>query len=290
MGLTILPPDINASDWAYRGSGRAIRVGLMQLKATARRLREADRGGARSPWPLSITATLSRSSQPETAQTTLLIKAGCFDSVAGELTRPALIWRLIAIPVRTPVGLPPDSRGLFSHRQARARMGAIRISPQRASAGSLHRKASQGCRLSTHETCLDTSAGTVTPPGVDGHGKDRLHQKGEPMEFVTFEDRTGLYDATLLSRHLSALLPSAGVRPGLSHHRQSRSTFCRGDPDREHAAAIDHHRLECSRRSVSDCAMLQYTKGESGRERTVTGTIRTPRKHSRGKVGGPNGI
>ena len=31
MGLTILPPDINASDWAYRGSGQTVRVGLMQV-------------------------------------------------------------------------------------------------------------------------------------------------------------------------------------------------------------------------------------------------------------------
>jgi DNA polymerase III alpha subunit len=104
MGLTILPPDINASDWAYRGSGRAIRVGLMQLKA----LREdfakhivAERE-ARGPYR-SLQHFLDRLT-PEIAQTTLLIKAGCFDSVAGELTRPALIWRLFADPrVANPV-------------------------------------------------------------------------------------------------------------------------------------------------------------------------------------------
>ena len=33
MGLTILPPDINASDWAYRGSGQTVRVGLMQIRS-----------------------------------------------------------------------------------------------------------------------------------------------------------------------------------------------------------------------------------------------------------------
>jgi DNA polymerase III alpha subunit len=32
MGLTILPPDINASAWAYTGSGTTVRVGLMQIK------------------------------------------------------------------------------------------------------------------------------------------------------------------------------------------------------------------------------------------------------------------
>ena len=34
--------------------------------------------------------------QPETAQARALIRAGCCDSIAGELTRPALLWRLYA--------------------------------------------------------------------------------------------------------------------------------------------------------------------------------------------------
>jgi len=36
MGLTVLPPDINASGWTYTGQGRAIRVGFMQLKGLRR--------------------------------------------------------------------------------------------------------------------------------------------------------------------------------------------------------------------------------------------------------------
>ena len=54
--------------------------------------------------------------KPETAQATLLIKAGCFDSVAGELTRPGLIWRLHAIQSGEPsryVPIPPE----YSSRQ-----------------------------------------------------------------------------------------------------------------------------------------------------------------------------
>jgi hypothetical protein len=29
--LTILPPDVNASDWAYIGNGKTLRIGLMQV-------------------------------------------------------------------------------------------------------------------------------------------------------------------------------------------------------------------------------------------------------------------
>ena len=32
MGLAILPPDVNASDWAYGGEGDRLRIGLMQVK------------------------------------------------------------------------------------------------------------------------------------------------------------------------------------------------------------------------------------------------------------------
>src|SRR5205085_1853585 len=38
MGLRILPPDINDSAWAYRGHGRTIRMGLMQIKALSKAL------------------------------------------------------------------------------------------------------------------------------------------------------------------------------------------------------------------------------------------------------------
>jgi len=34
--------------------------------------------------------------EAESAQTRLLIKAGCFDTIAGEVTRPGLLWRLYA--------------------------------------------------------------------------------------------------------------------------------------------------------------------------------------------------
>jgi DNA-directed DNA polymerase III PolC len=51
MGLTILPPDINESVWAYSGSGTTVRVGLMQIKGLQEDLAKriiAERRKARS--------------------------------------------------------------------------------------------------------------------------------------------------------------------------------------------------------------------------------------------------
>ena len=57
--------------------------------------------------------------KPEIAQATLLIKAGCFDSIAGELTRPALLWRLFASQAAKPPGYLPIPPEYHSSRDSR---------------------------------------------------------------------------------------------------------------------------------------------------------------------------
>ena len=195
MGLTILPPDINASDWAYRGSGRAVQVGLMQLKALRKEFAQRivverkNHGAYRSLQDFLVRVN------PEIAQATLLIKSGCFDSIAGELTRPALIWRLFAAQSGKPAGclpIPPE----YSAQQ---KLG--------------HELELFGFPLSGHplEFFKDVVAGRSHLPARDLAQHVGKHvtllgwmvtekivstKQGEPMEFVTFEDQTGLYDAT----------------------------------------------------------------------------------------------
>ena len=195
MGLTILPPDINASDWAYRGSSRAVRVGLMQIKALRKEFAQRivterhEQGAYRS-----LQDFLDRL-KPEIAQATLLIKAGCFDAIAGELTRPALIWRLFAAQSEKPIGYLP-------------------IPPEYSAQQKLSQELELfGFPLSRHplELFTDVVAGLPHLPARDlaQHvGKEVTllgwmvtekivsTKKGEPMEFVTFEDQTSLYDAT----------------------------------------------------------------------------------------------
>jgi DNA polymerase III alpha subunit len=195
MGLTILPPDINVSDWPYRGSNRAVRVGLMQLKALRKEFAQRivverqDHGAYRSLQDFLVRVN------PEIAQATLLIKAGCFDSIAGELTRPALIWRLFAAQSGKPAGylpIPPD------------------YSPQQKLS---HELELFGFPLSEHplELFKDVVASLSYLPARDLAKHVGKHvtllgwmvtekivstKQGEPMEFVTFEDQTSLYDAT----------------------------------------------------------------------------------------------
>ena len=96
MGLTVLPPDVNASEWQYIGRDRHIRIGLMHLKGIRHDtidqvLAERTRGGSFRSF-----AEFLHRVPLDPAQARLLVKAGCCDSIAGELTRPALLWRLLA--------------------------------------------------------------------------------------------------------------------------------------------------------------------------------------------------
>ena len=211
MGLTILAPDINASDWAYRGSGRAIRVGLMQLKA----LREdfathiVTERQAHGPYR-SLQQFLDRL-KPETAQTTLLIKAGCFDSVAGELTRPALIWRLHASQNRTPAGYLPIPADYSPHRQL-AHEWEIFGFPLSGHPLDRFTKSIAGLPHICAQELPRHIGTTVRLLGWMVTEKIVSTKRGEPMEFVTFEDRTGLYDATFFPdtyRRYCHLLASA---------------------------------------------------------------------------------
>ncbi len=196
MGLTILPPDINASMWAYTGSGGTVRMGLMQIKGfqedLARRIiSEREQHG---PYR-SLSDFLSRV-KLECAQAKFLIKAGCLDSIAGELTRPALLWRVFAAQATKPptyIPIPTE------------------YSPQK---NLQHELALFGFPLNCHplELFKEALAGTphILAKDLDQYvGKEVTligwlltekivsTKKDEPMEFMTLEDQTGMYDATV---------------------------------------------------------------------------------------------
>ncbi|MGE0469545.1 MAG: DNA polymerase III subunit alpha, partial [Nitrospira sp.] len=108
MGLTILPPDINASTWAYTGSGKAVRVGFMQIKGLQEDLVKRIMAEREANGPFrSLSNFLSRV-KLDYAQAKLLIKAG--------LLRPT-------ISLDTPLGhtVPIIDGGVHGEIENRAR-------------------------------------------------------------------------------------------------------------------------------------------------------------------------
>jgi DNA polymerase III alpha subunit len=108
MGLTVLPPDINASDFRCSGMGREIRIGLQFIKGLsadavervlAARSGPADGPGTRAAGggerlfdPFQSIFDLRVRTGIAPSDLRLLIKVGALDSIAQGWTRPMMLW------------------------------------------------------------------------------------------------------------------------------------------------------------------------------------------------------
>jgi error-prone DNA polymerase len=132
---------------------------------------------------------------PDHAQARILIRAGCFDTVAGELTRPALLWRLHAYREGYPLSLPvPEeySPGQQLQHEIETFGFPLRQHPLESYRSELQQLECVAAANMSHYIGKE-----VTMVGWLVSEKLVQTKHGEPMEFVTFEDLTGLYDATL---------------------------------------------------------------------------------------------
>ncbi len=193
MGLAILLPDVNTSDWAYRGKGDRLRMGLMQVKTIPKSVATAIVAERDQAGPFRSFQDFLRRVSLEPMHARALIRAGCCDSISGELTRPALLWRLFAEKEAGPLPVPDEypasqkraheieSFGFLAsgHPLALYRKQIEQLRPLPAS--QMHQFI--GCRI-TMVGWLITEKPVETKHGL-------------PMEFITLEDHTALYDATL---------------------------------------------------------------------------------------------
>jgi DNA polymerase III alpha subunit len=208
MGLTILPPDINASVWAYTGLKKNVRVGFMQIKGLQEDMVKqivAERE-ARGPYQ-SLSDFLTRVN-PDVAQAKLLIKAGCLDSIAGELTRPALLWRLLASQASTPPSYVPIPEA-YSCQKSLAHELALFGFPLRCHPLDVFHEAYKDVRSILAKDLATHIGKEVTLIGWLLTEKIVSTKTGEPMEFMTLEDQTAMYDATVFPqtyRHYCHLL------------------------------------------------------------------------------------
>ncbi|MGE3152005.1 MAG: DNA polymerase III subunit alpha [Nitrospiraceae bacterium] len=196
MGLTIHPININASEWTYAGSGKTVRVGLMQIKSLQEDLAKRIIAERRANGPYRSLRDFLDRVQPDLVQAKLLIKAGCFDSIAGELTRPGLLWRLFASQAAKPPGYLPIPAE-YSVQQKLAHELELFGFPLSCHPLELFEDVLAHLpHLPAKDLALHVGE-EVTVAGWLLTEKIISTKKGEPMEFITFEDQTGLYDATL---------------------------------------------------------------------------------------------
>jgi error-prone DNA polymerase len=203
MGLSVLPPDINASERVYTGRGRGLRIGLMQVQALKqetleRLLAERVRDGAFCSF-----GDFLRRVDPHPSDAARLVRCGAFDSVAGDVTRPALLWELKAWEARRRPGTlfepdlpslphPPqyDERRLLCDEVETLGFLASRHPLALYRSAMRRRRSVPGRDLARHAGREITAIGWLVT------GKIVSTRRGEPMEFLSFEDTTAIYETT----------------------------------------------------------------------------------------------
>jgi error-prone DNA polymerase len=239
MGLTILPPDVNTSAVPYTGYGRNLRVGLMQLKGARRASLEALLEDRARRGPFGSLEEILRRVDLDPADLRVLIKAGCLDSISPGRSRPELLWELLAWEAKEKAVRSQKGKGI-RHSRAGGNPGAgqeeaeakhqknapllfsgtfqvPRAMPYRSELLLRHELETLGLLISRHPLDLYRSGLSrmrtvpaaqlpeyvgkkVKTVGWFVTGKTVRTQREEPMEFVSFEDTTALYETTFFPR------------------------------------------------------------------------------------------
>ncbi len=225
MGLRILPPDVNASEIAYKGRDGWIRVGLMQIKGlgaeTQQRVVEARGGGLYT----GLDDLVKRAGlNPSEAR--LLVLAGACDSIEPGSTRPEMMWRINTLERRKPAApqaelfaaaapaLPAtpqyDERTLLM--QELETLGFLisrhplelyrdRWDPRRVvTAATMDKHVGQRVEMVGWMVTSKPVLTNARAAGWEVIGKEDEDRPQELREFVTFEDLTGLIETVVFPR------------------------------------------------------------------------------------------
>ena len=209
LGLKVLLPNINASEIRHTGLNDWVQIGFMQLKGIKQSgleyiIAERQAQGRFT----SFESFLRRMPELDMGDIRILIKAGCFDGVEGMAARPRLMWQLFQ--TRTgqqrrdkPVSLLdlndrdsyyiPDTGG-YSEKtmlihEADVLGFLVSRHPLSLYAGLLQQLSYvRACDLGQHVGREVPVIGWLIT-GKVVHTKD-----DEPMEFISFEDTTAIYE------------------------------------------------------------------------------------------------
>jgi error-prone DNA polymerase len=190
MGVTVLPPDVNASHWRCTGKDATLRVGFQFIKGLTAEGAEAlvaerDRSG-----PYASLADLRARTALRPDDLRLLVKVGACDRIADGMNRPQMLWA-----IDTANGAPAlrDYPPLRKREDAWALLGFCTD----AHPMTLHANELQRFRL-VRSTALHQHVGKrVLMAGMYTTGKPVHTARHEPMQFATFDDGHGLVECVL---------------------------------------------------------------------------------------------
>ncbi|HKY62242.1 MAG TPA: DNA polymerase III subunit alpha [bacterium] len=206
LGLTILPPDINASQKEYRGRDRELRVGLMQLKGVPEKFIERLLEERKARGAYASLEDFLRRVPGDLSDLKILIRAGCFDSLAQGLTRPQLMWKLLQLwrplreggghlPFARPEAWVPAEADYSPARKIEDELETLGLMASRHPM-SLYREAIDKVPHVAARCMAEHVGKRIRMVGWLITGKVVSTKRQELMEFMTFEDLTGIYETT----------------------------------------------------------------------------------------------
>ena len=212
LGLQVLPPDVNASEVRWTGKQATLRVGLLSIKDLSTSTQERIVTCRRERAYAGLGDFLERV-RPDTAEVRALVHCGALDGLTPGAGRAEILWeatrRLSALSNAGRTA--PRSRSLFATPQTEERLP--RLPPDNVRERLRREFAVLGFLCDRHPIELYADAvqraGAVKAVDIPRRvgrrvrfagwlitGKVVETKQGEPMEFLTFEDETGLVETT----------------------------------------------------------------------------------------------
>jgi DNA polymerase-3 subunit alpha/error-prone DNA polymerase len=225
LGLTILPPDVGKSRIRWHGQAAAIRVGLSAVKGLSEQT-QSRIVAARKKRPFSGAADFFDRVRPDEAEARALILCGALDRFSPANSRAGLLWQHARWKQgrKKQRGQPPDS--LFSPpvSDAGTEVAPPPLPPEEPLSRLRREFSVLGFLCDRHPMALyadspDTAGVTkaCAIPGRAGRrvktagwlitGKRVRTKKGDPMEFLSFEDETGIVETTFFPQAYERFAP-----------------------------------------------------------------------------------
>jgi DNA polymerase-3 subunit alpha/error-prone DNA polymerase len=208
MGLDILQPDINKSDIAWSGNHRALRVGLLSIKGLSEQCQRLIVFERQSKPFQSMTDMLQRV-RPDDAEARALIHSGALDAFCSSGKRAVLLWELAQWQKSDAV--PCRKRSLFDNMDDCLTIPKLpeddeqnRLRQEFLCLGFLcdrHPMALYKELLERYQPVKATGLNRFIGKRVGFAGwlvtgKRVQTKRGDTMEFLTFEDETGIVETT----------------------------------------------------------------------------------------------
>ncbi len=198
FGIQILPPDVNRSHKEWRGRKNKIRMGFMSIK----RLQQKAVDGImdeRKAGEFDSLADFLQRVELDLADAMSLTNAGCFKSLAPELTHRELAYRVAGFYLqngeREPLTTSPVNNKLSDEDQYRLELDAfgypLSIHPLEKYRPVLSR------RIKFAREIPLFVGQSIYLIGVYITRKETVTGNSEPMEFLTLEDETDIYECVL---------------------------------------------------------------------------------------------